>query len=890
MSFFATWDAIAAYVNDTLGLKYLESPKAWTEAFKEALGKGAKYVDIVDDITGEVTGGQFYNPNGWINVGTPSAPSLETGIKTPPAITSVVTDAVTGGAVAGTAAVATEQVGITITLTTAGCIATALVGMGLGVAAFEAAPHFWTDLSNAMFEPITGHHLTYAETEPFLRQKISSLLSVDENGKPLTYVPQDIMDRAYDFIKTHITVTGQENTFPTATFDNSTGACTGQAAQTLEIETTSQLSLSAFQDFSNECAAAARMAGYNNIEAIDIRPLYEEMQSNLDLSDFDYVTFQFSVPHLQEWADGFVSNVTNVYAIGVCCYRVVNPPDAFTVTYRERDYADSGYFYYGSKVVPSGLKPSASGSMYWYTSPNGAINVGYDVKQNDKALYLQTDVSGTDIALFVGLTSNNKPGGIRTASDAALFRYTVPVHTEEYEGDEYLENNGVVITGKAPNPNKTPAQQYPNRYAKKKTVSQPGKEGDAQTNFVPGTTPMGPKKAQQIIEHGVNNEDPDSYREDQEDNQSGENTPNVNSPDDVNDSLQDNIDEYNDSDVDPGSFPDPSPDPEPYPPDPPTDPEGETDPEPDPGDMEGVEASGMVSVYNPTKAELISFSGWLWSSNFFDNFLKIFANPMDAIIGLHIIYATPSTATTPQNIRVGYLDSGVSSKVVDKQFVEIDCGTVNVPEYYGNAIDFEPYTQVHCYLPFIGIVSLKPNDILGKKLNIKYGVDVLTGTCLAILTTTAPNESKVACYNFAGNCCVQVPISGGTYAQMITGLASMAVGIGAGIATGNPIAIAGGAVAGAMSSRLDVSHSGSIGANAGAMGVRKPYLIITRKKAYNASNYNTFYGYPANKNVKLSACSGYTRVKSVHIDDMGVATDAEVTEIENLLRQGVIIK
>ena len=144
-------------------------------------------------------------------------------------------------------------------------------------------------------------------------------------------------------------------------------------------------------------------------------------------------------------------------------------------------------------------------------------------------------------------------------------------------------------------------------------------------------------------------------------------------------------------------------------------------------------------------------------------------------------------------------------------------------------------------------------------------------------------------YTFAGNCATQVPISGGSYAQMITGLAGVAASTIAGIATGNPIALLG-AGASILNSHLDVQHSGSIGANAGAMGPRKPFLIITRKSAYEAAGYNQFYGLPANMTVVLGACRGFTRVKSVHIESIPIATSDEKQQIEALLKQGVIIR
>ena len=77
--------------------------------------------------------------------------------------------------------------------------------------------------------------------------------------------------------------------------------------------------------------------------------------------------------------------------------------------------------------------------------------------------------------------------------------------------------------------------------------------------------------------------------------------------------------------------------------------------------------------------------------------------------------------------------------------------------------------------------------------------------------------------------------------------------------------------------------------NAGALGIMKPYLIITRPKPAEADNYSKFYGIPSNKTVRLSSCSGYTKVKDIHLEHISRATDDELNEIESLLKTGVII-
>lgn len=302
----------------------------------------------------------------------------------------------------------------------------------------------------------------------------------------------------------------------------------------------------------------------------------------------------------------------------------------------------------------------------------------------------------------------------------------------------------------------------------------------------------------------------------------------------------------------------------------------------------GVEATGFVALYNPTQSQLSSFSQYLWSNDFIDNFKKLFANPMDAIIGLHMIYATPSRGSEAE-IVCGYAHSGVMSNTVNSQYIEIDCGSIKVNRYFGNVLDYAPYTKLQLYLPFVGIVDLDTNEIMNGTLNIKYRIDVLTGSCLARLRITR-GDYNAELYNFAGNCAVQLPISGGSYSGIIANAIGVAGSIGATIASGGALApvLVGSAVSSAINSHVNVSHSGSLGSNAGALGIMKPYLIITRPKPAEADNFNEFYGKPSNKTVRLSSCSGYTRIKDVHVDNI-VATDNELSEIEKILKEGVII-
>ena len=299
-------------------------------------------------------------------------------------------------------------------------------------------------------------------------------------------------------------------------------------------------------------------------------------------------------------------------------------------------------------------------------------------------------------------------------------------------------------------------------------------------------------------------------------------------------------------------------------------------------------ASALYTIYNPSQAQLNSLGAWLWSPNFVDQLLKLFNDPMQAIIGLHKVFSTPPISGT-STIKVGYLDSGVSSKLVSAQYTEVDCGTVKLDEYFKNALDYVK-TDVYLYLPFIGIVPLNVEDVTRANINVKYKVDVLTGACLASVNVTRDANGGGQLYAYSGNCAVQYPLSSGSYMGIVAGILGIA-GSAAGtmLSGGAMLPLALGAGASAMNSmKTKVEHSGSLSGNAGAMGIKKPYLIIRRPQTKIATNYELLAGGSNNVYGVLNTFSGHVRVKYVHLENIP-ATNDELTQIEELLKSGVII-
>jgi hypothetical protein len=317
-------------------------------------------------------------------------------------------------------------------------------------------------------------------------------------------------------------------------------------------------------------------------------------------------------------------------------------------------------------------------------------------------------------------------------------------------------------------------------------------------------------------------------------------------------------------------------------------------------------AKGLLHVYNPTPAQVDLFGEWLWttfSGDIIDTISKLFNNPMDAVIGLHELYCTPIVSAEDVNIRAGYLDSNVPSRLVTSRYKEIKCGAVSVPEYWGNYLDYSPYTKSYCYLPFIGIVELNTDDIVGSGVEITYRIDTYNGSCIALITTAKANSAESVTYQFEGNCAVSVPITSGMMTAVqnaLIGIATTALSAGATaavtVATGGtalPAAamlgtVAAGASKQGLTSKNQVQYSGSFGSSFGAMGIKIPFLIIKRPKQKVVYGYNTNYGYPAHKMVLLSTCTGYLKAIEVNVVS-STATEAEKKMIQECLKTGVFV-
>ena len=295
--------------------------------------------------------------------------------------------------------------------------------------------------------------------------------------------------------------------------------------------------------------------------------------------------------------------------------------------------------------------------------------------------------------------------------------------------------------------------------------------------------------------------------------------------------------------------------------------------------------TGFITLFNPSAAQLRNLANYMWSTGFdLDTFKKLFADPMDCILGLSIVPVNVPSGGA-RNVSVGNISTGVGMTLAASQYVAVDCGTLNVNEFWGAYLDYDPYTKAEIYLPYIGTHPLAVDDIMGKAVHVVYHVDILSGACCAYVKCGGS-----VLYSFIGQCSSSIPITGNDWTNVINGVLSVAGAIGSMVATGGASApMAAGLIASTAVNGLkpNVEKSGSMSGTGGMMGIQSPYLILTRPRQALPKRQNTFMGYPSFITKTLSSVSGYTEIESVHLEGIH-ATEQELSEIETLLKSGVI--
>lgn len=297
---------------------------------------------------------------------------------------------------------------------------------------------------------------------------------------------------------------------------------------------------------------------------------------------------------------------------------------------------------------------------------------------------------------------------------------------------------------------------------------------------------------------------------------------------------------------------------------------------------------GFSTIYVPTQTDLYNLAAYLWGGNLnLDNFLKLFANPMDSILGLSAVPLVLSGTYEPIYLGGQLLQGITMPRYTGRTAVKVDMGTVTISERWGSYLDYDPYTEMSIYLPFVGIKNIKADDVMKKTVRLMYDIDILSGACIAYIRP----EGGSPLYEWSGQCAMQIPITGANWDNIFNSAIHTAATLGGALFAPASAPVLGNAVASAASQAIAakprIERSGAMNGVTGFLGQLRPYIIRTIPEAYIPNDQNKFIGYPSYVSVNLGQLTGYNEIASIHLENIP-ATGDELSELESILKGGVI--
>lgn len=307
-------------------------------------------------------------------------------------------------------------------------------------------------------------------------------------------------------------------------------------------------------------------------------------------------------------------------------------------------------------------------------------------------------------------------------------------------------------------------------------------------------------------------------------------------------------------------------------------------------------------------------------------------NPLDCIVSVKKFALPDLGQSGTVNIQLGKVKlDNTSAKEFYSDSTTQSCGYKYVFPIFNDWRDFLcEYTLV---LPFCGSLSLPPEIVVGKYIEVKYSIDYTTGTCTAwvlcelddMSSEGSTEKSMVVIDSASGNCAIDIPVSGVQTADLTAQIYNANENLKAlkfnniidGVKGGINFAgsVATGSKAAAMTSGLNVGtdivnsiHNQAvaewnmentqvplkmIGASSGCNSFQHeltPRLIIyyPEDSKFDKAAFAHTVGYQCCETNKIGSYEGYAEIMNVELSEFA-ATAAEKEMIKSLLASGVYL-
>lgn len=281
----------------------------------------------------------------------------------------------------------------------------------------------------------------------------------------------------------------------------------------------------------------------------------------------------------------------------------------------------------------------------------------------------------------------------------------------------------------------------------------------------------------------------------------------------------------------------------------------------------------LTTTYGLTPTKLKSIGSFIWESDWLSNLELVNNNPVENIVSCKVFPLSLPDGT--DLIKIGNVATQVLGGKIDTTTYRVvqDIGELTVPKKFNSFLDYEPYTQLKLYVPFVGFVPISCASAYDG-LSFRYAFDLINGS----FTCSLKSGGKIVA-TYTGNCGVDIPITSNNRAQVETGYIRSALDLST-----NPINV--------VNVGLDIATSqfhsqtvGNMGATTGLCQNLTPYVLAERPIASQPSTYGHDIGFKCEQSKTISELSGYTEINNIDIKGLS-CTENEKNMIAQILATG----
>lgn len=279
-------------------------------------------------------------------------------------------------------------------------------------------------------------------------------------------------------------------------------------------------------------------------------------------------------------------------------------------------------------------------------------------------------------------------------------------------------------------------------------------------------------------------------------------------------------------------------------------------------------------------------------------------NPLDTVISLRLYPFDLSEYSTgvALNYYCGNFEIGQYESLNTALSPIINLGSIYIPRYHNNFLDYDEYTDIELFVPFCESKVLSAREYLDSTLNFKMVIDYNTGNCLVMVY-----QNNILKFTCTGQCGIDIAINGRDNAQylsnQITGWTNTVNSSINTVSTASQppspetaLNIASG-VTNVFKSSFDNSHMRNSPITSGqttqTLNLYKPlypYIIFRYSEPLETelTNYGRTVGYACYYDSTLGTNRGFTVCNNIDISKLK-CTAEEKTKILEFLTTGIIL-